>query len=419
MPKIKFIFWILIFGFCIFLAGCGQRESPLEKQQPATSRPQELLMWLVGSESQAKAIQKIGDEFFKDKGIGFRCEAISWADAHTKYLTCIAGGIIPDIGTMGLTWGTEFGSLGAILDLAKEFPEDIKKIKENVFGGLWQAIEYKGKVYGIPFDLSLQIMFYRNDIIPNPPATWQELADLLMSLKSQGKGMIFDWGSMSWIGYAPYLWQAGGNFYNQEGTRSTLDSEEAVRALKFFASLYTDLGVPKTKIPLEQGMRTGDFPLAISGNWKLDSLRLTAPEIAGKWSIALLPAGPTGAHTAFLGGRIIGVFNKSKNQHLAWEFIKLLFEPQIQIRLYEAAKAAQDSYLPTNVFAWEDLPMDIEFKRVLKSQAQDAKGPPSILGWDESTRFIEEAIQKVILQGRDAREELAKTAQELDKRIRK
>jgi ABC-type glycerol-3-phosphate transport system substrate-binding protein len=419
MPKIKFIFWILIFGFCIFLAGCGQRESPLEKQQPATSRPQELLMWLVGSESQAKAIQKIGDEFFKDKGIGFRCEAISWGDAHTKYLTCIAGGIIPDIGTMGLTWGTEFGSLGAILDLAKEFPEDIKKIKENVFGGLWQAIEYKGKVYGIPFDLSLQIMFYRNDIIPNPPATWQELADLLMSLKSQGKGMIFDWGSMSWIGYAPYLWQAGGNFYNQEGTRSTLDSEEAVRALKFFASLYTDLGVPKTKIPLEQGMRTGDFPLAISGNWKLDSLRLTAPEIAGKWSIALLPAGPTGAHTAFLGGRIIGVFNKSKNQHLAWEFIKLLFEPQIQIRLYEAAKAAQDSYLPTNVFAWEDLPMDIEFKRVLKSQAQDAKGPPSILGWDESTRFIEEAIQKVILQGRDAREELAKTAQELDKRIRK
>jgi len=166
-------------------------------------------------------------------------------------------------------------------------------------------------------------------------------------------------------------------------------------------------------------MRTGDFPLAISGNWKIDSLRLTAPELAGKWSIALLPAGPTGKHTAFLGGRVIGIFSKSKNKEEAWEFIKFLFEPRSQIRLYEAAMLAQDSYLPSNILAWDKLPMETEFKQVLKSQAQDAKGPPSILGWDESTRFIEEAIQKVILQGADARKELAKTAQELDKRIRK
>jgi len=375
-------------------------------------------MWLVGSESQAKAIQSIGVEFFRDKGVTFRCEAISWGDAHTKYLTCIAGGVIPDIGTMGLTWGTEFGSLGAMLDLAGEFPEDIKKIKEKTFPGFWGSVEYKRHVYGIPFDLSVQIMFYRKDIIAKPPATWEELVGLLMSLKTQEKGMIFDWGSMSWIGYAPYLWQAGGDFYNQEGSKSTLDSQEAAEALKFFGRLYTGLGVPKATIPLEQGMRTGDFPLAISGNWKIDSLRLTAPEIAGKWSIALLPAGPTGAHTAFMGGRTIGIFNKSKNKHKAFEFIKFLFEPQTQISLYKAARATQDSYLPTNIFAWEDLPMDIEFKRVLKSQAQDAKGPPSILGWDESTRFIEEAIQKVILQGAEAREKLAKAARELDKHIR-
>lgn len=410
------MFWILTFVLSVSLTGCGKQESKAaggkEKGQ------QELLMWLVGSESQAKAIQSIGVEFFRDKGVTFRCEAISWGDAHTKYLTCIAGGVIPDIGTMGLTWGTEFGSLGAMLDLAGEFPEDIKKIKEKTFPGFWGSVEYKRHVYGIPFDLSVQIMFYRKDIIAKPPATWEELVGLLMSLKTQEKGMIFDWGSMSWIGYAPYLWQAGGDFYNQEGSKSTLDSQEAAEALKFFGRLYTGLGVPKATIPLEQGMRTGDFPLAISGNWKIDSLRLTAPEIAGKWSIALLPAGPTGAHTAFMGGRTIGIFNKSKNKHKAFEFIKFLFEPQTQISLYKAARATQDSYLPTNIFAWEDLPMDIEFKRVLKSQAQDAKGPPSILGWDESTRFIEEAIQKVILQGAEAREKLAKAARELDKHIR-
>jgi ABC-type glycerol-3-phosphate transport system substrate-binding protein len=414
MSKTKFMFWILIFGFLLSLAGCGKKESP-----KSVSQPKELLMWLVGSESQAKTIQNIGIEFFKAQGVSFRCEAISWGDAHTKYLTSIAGGVIPDIGTMGLTWGTEFGSLGAMLDLAKEFPEDIKRIKQETFSGFWDSLENKGSVYGIPFDLSLQIMFYRNDIIAKPPATWSELVDLLKSLKTQGKGMIFDWGSMSWIGYAPYLWQAGGDFYNPDGTRSTLDKDEATQALKFFASLYTDLGVPKTTIPLEQGMRTGDFPLAISGNWKLDSLRLTAPEIKGKWSIALLPAGPTARHTAFLGGRIIGIFSKSKNKRNAFEFIKFLFEPQTQDRLYEAARAAQDSYLPPNIITWNTLPMETEFKQILKAQAEDAKGPPAVLGWDESTRLIEEAIQGVVLKGADAKEELTKTAGEMDKRIKR
>ncbi|MBU4346173.1 MAG: extracellular solute-binding protein [Candidatus Omnitrophica bacterium] len=417
MQKTKFMFWILTFVLSVSLTGCGKQESKAAGGQ--SKRQQELLMWLVGSESQAKAIQGIGDEFFKDKGISFRCEAISWGDAYTKYLTSMAGGVIPDIGTMGLTWGTKFGSLGAMVDLAEEFGEDIKVIKEKNFSGLWDTVEYKKRVYGIPFDLSLQIMFYRNDIIAKPPKTWGELEDLLLDLKARNKGMIFDWGSMSWIGYAPYLWQAGGDFYDPEGRKPTVDSEAAVEALKFFSRLYTELGVPKTRIPLEQGLRTGDFPLVISGNWKIDGLRLTAPEIAGRWSIALLPAGPTGAHTAFLGGRIMGIFNNSKHKKEAWEFIKFLFQPQTQVKLYSAARATQDSYLPSNITTWGILPIEEDFKQILKLQAEDGKGPPSVLGWDKSTRFIEQAIQRVVLQGADPEEELSKAAREMDRHIKR
>ena len=418
MTKTKFIFGIALFVFLVFLAGCVKKDTSSAVKEEKVGPPQELLMWLVGSESQAKIIQQLGNDFFKDEGINFRCEAISWGDAHTKYLISIAGGVIPDIGTMGLTWGTEFGSLGAMLDLSKAFPQDIKIIQGKTFSGLWNSIEHKASVYGIPFDLSVQIMFYRNDIIAKAPVTWQELEDLLKNLKAQGKGMIFDWGSLSWIGYAPYLWQAGGDFYNKDGTHSALDSLQAAKALDFFARLYTELGVPKSKIPLEQGMRTADFPLAISGNWKIDSLRLSAPEIKGKWSIALLPAGPTGRHTAFLGGRVIGIFSKSKNKEKAWEFIQFLFEPEAQIKLYTAAQAARDSYLPTNINTWNILPIEPEFREIVESQAKDAWGPPSVLGWDESTRFIEEAIQRVVLQGASAKEELSKIAKEIDKNIK-
>lgn len=405
---------LFFIGILLLAAGCGKKEDA-PSGAAAGSRPQEVLMWLVGSEGQAKVVQEIGSDFFKNKNMAFRCEAISWGDAHTKYLTSIAGGVVPDIGMMGLTWGAEFGSLGAAVDLAKEFPADVKIIKEKNFPGFWNSLEYKGSIYGIPFDLSVQVIFYRNDIISRPPRTWQELEERLLELKAKKRGMIFEWGSMSWIGYSPFLWQAGGDFYNQEGTKSALGSAQAAQALEFFSRLYRELGVPKAQIPLEQGMRSGEFPLAISGNWKVDSLRLSAPEIRGKWSIAMLPVGPAAKRTAFLGGRIMVIFGKSRHKQASWEFIKYLFEPQVQVKLYRAARHAQDSYLPSNLAAWDILPLEKELKQVLKAQAEDAKGPPAVLGWDEDARFIEEAIQRVVLQGKAAGDELAKAARKMDK----
>ncbi len=409
MKTIKHILCLCFISSLI--VGCADTQG--------SAKPKEILMWLVGSERQAQVVQKIGDEFFQEDGIDFRCEAISWSNAHTKYLTCIAADVIPDIGTIGLTWATEFGELGAMVNFAEEFPDDLAKIKTKTFPGQWKAASYKGKTYGIPFDLSLQTMFYRTDIISTPPQTWEELVNLLKQLKKQNRGMIFDWGSISWIGFSSYLWQAGGAYYNAEYTESALDSEQAVKALEFFASLYKELGVPTARVPLEQGMRIGSFPLAISGNWKVDSLRLSAPEISGQWSVALLPSGPTGRRTAFVGGRVMGIFDKSKNKQQAWQFIKFLFDPETQAKLYEAARQAQDSYLPSNTDAWEALSMEEEFKQVLKAQAQDLQGPPAVLGWNESSRFIEEAVQRVILQNADPKQELTKAANQLNKRIKR
>ncbi len=391
------------------LTGCAQKDQA----------PKELVMWLVGSEGQAQTINELSKQFFQETGTAVRCEAISWGEAHSKYLTSIAGGVVPDIGTMGLTWGTEFGSLGAMVNLTESFPQELEEIKNKTFQGIWASTEYLGNVFAIPFDLSVQVLYYRNDIILKPPQTWEELTQTLVQLHTQNKGMIFDWGSLSWIGFSPYLWQAGGDFYTPDGTDSALTSPEAEKALRFFVELYTKYHVPKTQIPVEQGMRTGDFPLAISGNWKIDGLRLGAPEIKEKWDIALLPAGPTGKHTTFIGGRVMGIFAQSKRRKEAWEFIKFLFRPDTQVKLYEAAQATQETYLPPNMETWDKLPMSPKFKEILKQQVLEAKGPPSVLGWDSSTRFIDEAIQKVVLEAAAPNEALSIAAYEMKKYIGK
>jgi ABC-type glycerol-3-phosphate transport system substrate-binding protein len=406
----------LLLAGCLLLTGCGDNGG---RKNVSGDKNAEIVMWLIGSEGQALTIREISEEFYKDTGIKVRCDAMSWGDAHSKYLTSIAGGVAPDIGTIGLTWGAEFGDLGSMVDLREAYPAEIASMKESVFKGLWDSIEHNEKIYGIPFDMTEYVVYYRNDIVSKPPQTWDEMRNLLTDLAKSGKGMLFDWGSLSWIGYSPFLWQAGGDYYSKDYGEVTIDSPQAVSAMIFFTELYKKYNVPKTKIPLEQGMRTGDFPIAISGNWEIDSLRLLAPEISGKWSIATLPQGPNGKKTAFIGGRIMGIFSQSKHKDAAWKFLKYLFSQEAQTKLYEAALANQDTYLPPSIKTWDGLKMDVRFKSVLIEQANDAKGPPPVANWDSAAKYVDEAIQKIVLQNGDVKKELGIAKAYLQKYLKK
>ncbi len=399
--------WIGSLIAVLALAGCGR----------AKSSGVQLTMWLVGSEAQARTVNELAKPFTQETGVQVLCEAISWGEAHSKYLTAIAGGVEPDIGTMGLTWGVEFGRLGALADLTQAFPQDIDQIRQQTFPGLWSSIEHGGRIYGIPFDLTLQTLYYRTDVIPKAPDTWEELASLLARLHRENRRMIIDWGNLSWIGYAPFLWQAGGDFYTADRARATLDSRQAAQALAFFRDLYTLHDVPKTSIPIEQGLRTGEFPLVLSGNWKIISLSVGVPELAGKWGIGLLPRGPSGKRTAFLGGRIMGIFAHSTRQAEAWRFLRYLFQPSVQQQLYNAGLKTQDAYLPPNIKSWDALAIEPGMKSVLITQAQDAQGPPAVPGWTETTNLLEAAIQRVILRGQDPNAELSAVNQAMDRAL--
>ncbi|KJJ85692.1 ABC transporter substrate-binding protein [Candidatus Omnitrophus magneticus] len=400
----KIIFLVLVIG--IGLIGCSSKnEKTLENN---------VVIWLVGSERQAETIRKVSKQFTEETGIKIFCESLSWHEAHTKYLTAIAGGVAPDIGTMGLTWGMEFGKTGALVDLRKEFGEEISTIEKKIFPGILASTRHGDKNYGIPFDFTEQVMYYRTDIIKQPPETWDELLDLLKELKKDNKGMLIDWGSLDWIGFSPFLWQANGTYFNEDYTSVTLATPEATRAITFFSSLY-EHGVPKTYIPIEQGLKNGDYPIAIAGSWKIISLLLLAPNIADKWEISMLPQGPSGKRTAFIGGRVLSIFEMSKMKKQSWQFIKFLFKPQVQVEIYKdlfgSATLLEDSYLPPNMDSWGNLPMEDKYKKILEAQAKDAQGPPAVASWDTGKNHINHAIQKIVLKGADPILEL-KIAQE-------
>ncbi len=398
------------FSFLALLSGCGADSGASKK----------LMMWHVGSEEEAQIINRLARERFTPAtGIGVQCDSIAWSEAHSKFLTAMAGDVTPDIATMGLTWGTEFGSKGQMVDLRKAFPAELEAMKADTFPSIWAATEYRGSVYAVPFDMTLHVLYYRTDLLPQPPKNWDELTTLLSKLNKQDKSMIIDWGSLDWIGFSPFLWQAGGDYYNDERTKSALRSPAAAKGMRFFADLYRKYQAPKSGVSIAQGLRSGQYPLGMSGNWLLNSLPVDAPELDGKWTIALLPAGPSGKRTGFIGGRSIGIFSRSAKAEEAWKFIQFLAEVDVQKTIYEDVAKNHNIYMPPNVRTWEILPIEAGVKKVLVSQAKDAKAPPSVLGWNDSTRFVVEAIQKAIIQGLNPAKAMEESAAAMDEHIEK
>ena len=80
--------------------------------------------------------------------------------------------------------------------------------------------------------------------------------------------------------------QHGGRFYNDEGTRSALDTPEVYLALKEFSALFTNYGVP-VSANFYMRMRMGVMPMGIGSYSDYLLLSVSAPELAGRWSIAL------------------------------------------------------------------------------------------------------------------------------------
>jgi ABC-type glycerol-3-phosphate transport system substrate-binding protein len=399
----------LYFSLVCLTAGCTpSRESGGPK----------LVYWHVGSEEEAQIISRLAEQRFTPAtGIKVQCDSVAWGEAHSKYLTAMAGDVVPDVGAMGLTWGTEFGSKGQMVDLRQAFPAELEAIKSNTFASVWAATEYKGFSYALPFDMTLQVLYYRKDMVPHPPKTWADLTRLLADLNKQNRGMVIDWGFLDWIGFSPFLWQAGGDYYTPDGARAAIDSPAAVKALSFYADLHRKYKVPQSSQGIAQGMRSGLYPLGISGNWLINSLAADAPELEGKWDLALLPAGPTGKPTAFIGGRSIGIFAKSARKNDAWAFITFLCEKETQQAIYTEIAKSHNIYMPPNVHAWDDLPIPAPLKTVLIAQAQAAKAPPSVLGWDDSTRFVAEAVQNAVVAGKDPATVLAVAAKAMNEKI--
>ena len=86
--------------------------------------------------------------------------------------------------SMDVIWTAEFAEAGWILP----FPEDVAdEMRQGTLKGPMDTATYEGKVYGAPANSNTQLLWYRKDLVDEPPTTWSEMIDMATNMDEAGR----------------------------------------------------------------------------------------------------------------------------------------------------------------------------------------------------------------------------------------
>jgi multiple sugar transport system substrate-binding protein len=289
----------------------------------------------VGGSPQFK---KFAEDFHKlHPNITVEFQLVPTERATDKLITQVAGGNAPDAAYMDASAVEEFSSRNALVNLDSYVAGSEIVNPEDYVEGFRSTAEYKGSLFGLPFDGETTGLFYRTDLfekagIEGPPTDWQELNEAAAQLTDQGEK------TYGWIMFAPeayyywypFLWQAGGDLLSEDEKDIAFDDPAGQEAADFYVGL-SEYSPPdyfaSNSWDGRVAFATGKVGMYMAGSWFGGQMKSEFPEINGKWDVAPLPEGPAGCATS-LAGNTLAVFGASENQDAAWLWIEYLSQPK-------------------------------------------------------------------------------------------
>jgi len=276
-----------------------------------------LLIWADGA--RAPLLEELGAEFTADYDIEVIVHEVGFGDVRDQMKTAGPAGEGPDLMVGAHDW---LGNL-AVNGLLAEI--DLADIADDYLPAALQAFVYDGVQYGLPY-ASENVAFIRNvDLVPENPATWDEVRAISEQLMAEGKvqyGYVIQ-DNDPYHSF-PIVTAFGGYVFGltDEGYDPSdvgIDSEGAIASAIFLEELVAD-GLMPSGVDYEVMhtlFETGEVAMIITGPWAIP--RILESDV--NFEVASLPSGPGGSAKPFLGvhGFMISAF--SENQILAETFL--------------------------------------------------------------------------------------------------
>lgn len=419
----KSFFGSLGFGFKGFIGSFFEDYNALSDEDESAME-----CWVMLGRDNAEALQQLISSEYNPT-------------AKTKInLKLVQGGIVeatfagkgPDLALfMGGDFPIQLAARGVLTDLTTF--SDFDEVKSRFADDATVLYQYNGGTYGLPCDQTFPMLFYRSDILSEygiDPATdlntWDGLLNCLPTLQRNylEVGLILpvmtSTGGTTQVSaitepgntFAMLLLQQGLNYYNEEQTKTTFDTQEAVNAFDTWTKFYTIYSFQQTYDAFTR-FRTGDMPVVIQNYTFYNQLSVAAPEIKGCWGFQPVPGtvqeDGTINHASNSNGSGAIIFTKAADQEGAWDFIKWFTSTDAQVKYgnnIESILGTMGRYATANEEALQQLSWTTSEVNLLLDQLNSQVEIPIIPASYGVTRNVMNAFRAVVNDYDNARDTL-------------
>lgn len=381
-------------------------------------------LWINWGRDQAMALNTLIQEKFTPS-TGIKVNLKITAASLTKG---ILSGNTPDISLqLSRTEPVNLALRGALYDLTKF--DDYDDVITRFASSAELPYTYKDGVYALPDTQSFYLMFYRSDILAklgiSVPETWDDFLAAVGILQINNMNAYIPYTQITdattvnaGVGglnmFASVLQQFGGSLYNEEKNECLLNDTLSYKAFKYWTEMYTKFKLPTTA-SFYNRFRAGTMPLGIETYTTYTTLAEAAPEIKGRWGIALVPGVKTDDgnvnHTVAGAGTGCAILSACKDKASAWEFLKWWTSAETQTSYnnsVEAVLGTVSRVATANSEAFSNMSWEGNDVNILNEQRKNIKEIPEVPGSYYVSRSVDQAFWNVVDGGQRPKDMLEK-----------
>lgn len=213
-----------------------------------------------------------------------------------------------------------------------------------------------GRLVGLPRNIDVRLLYYRKDLFETPaerenfraqygrdldvPQTWDELKDVAKFFTRRPRlyGYVYPGRFSGLFGtFYELLAMAGGELFDAD-LRPMFNSPAGEWALTYLTDLFLNLRVTPDTLPewhydeVAQVFRFGQCAMVTDwpGGYHLYTNPAAPSRVAGKFGLALYPAGPAGLRCVYAGGFTFAIPASVKNRDGALALLRFLASEENQ-----------------------------------------------------------------------------------------
>ncbi|MBW2039028.1 MAG: extracellular solute-binding protein [Deltaproteobacteria bacterium] len=256
-------------------------------------------------------------------------------ERQNMYIRSFLSGDPIELVYMDVIWTAKFAERGWLMPLDGWFTPEMQT---EFLPGAVEAGRCKGHSYRVPVRGDVGMLYYRKDLVPEPPKTWKEFERICERRSCLPEMYCIVFQGMQYEGlvcdFLEYLWGAGGEVIDPEGN-VVLDCPEALEALRFMRKLIRQGWVPRAVLTFQEQHSLSAFSQGkalFMRNWPYAWTILNKEDAPLRGKVGIVPfihkEGYESAGT--LGGWGLGIAQGVKDPEKVWRFIAFATSAEAQ-----------------------------------------------------------------------------------------